>query len=174
MIKGRVCWGFLFVFVLLLYFFLSARDWTHPIFYYLFVFVGICVYACGNLRGQKSWIPWSWVRAGCDVLIVVAWNLTVALWRSSAQSELWNHIFILRPRIFHVRQALHWAMETELGFPQQRGFKEKWSHRGNETLGRELWISVWEHSYLPGGQGERGLAHEETKKSVCIRKLGFL
>lgn len=32
--------------------------------------------------------------------------------------------------------------ETELGFPQQRGFKEKWSHRGNETLGRELWISV--------------------------------
>lgn len=40
--------------------------------------------------------PGAGVRGGYDVLhVVVAGNLTVALWKSSAQSEVWSHVFIL-------------------------------------------------------------------------------
>lgn len=106
MFVGVFC---LFVFVLLLYFFLSVLGIGHPYFFiiYLCLCVSVYMHVVPSEVSKGTGSPGAGVRGGYDVLDVVARNPTVALWRSSAQSELWNHIFILRPRIFHVRQALH-------------------------------------------------------------------
>lgn len=110
MIKGGVCWGFLFVcFCVIVVFFLSVLGIGHPHFFiiYLCLCVSVYMHVVPSEVSKGTGSPGAGVRGGYDVLDVVARNLTVALWRSSARSELWNHIFILRPRIFHVRQALH-------------------------------------------------------------------
>lgn len=98
MIKGGVCWGFLFVcFCVIVVFFLSVLEIGHPHFFiiYLCLCVSVYMHVVPSEVSKGTGSPGAGVRGGYDVLDVVARNLTVALWGSSAQSELWNHIFIL-------------------------------------------------------------------------------